>query len=101
MGNFLRPRRELEAWIIEPCQEIIEALGGLLHLLPQRRRLPLVGIGGLDRRFKRVGDGLEQHGVLVLGAPRRQQGDLGQGAAKHRAAVGNDMRARQLQAALA
>src|SRR5262249_49246636 len=62
VGNFLRPRREREASIIEPCQEIIEARGGLLPLLPQRRRLPLVGIGGLDRRFKRVGDGLEQHG---------------------------------------
>src|SRR5262245_32695001 len=28
VGNFLRPRRELEAWIIELSDEIIEALGG-------------------------------------------------------------------------
>ena len=91
----MRWGREVNARIVQLCHQIVDGLRGLLHLLPEPGRFALVGIGNLDCGLQRVGDG-----VLLLGLLGRQQCDLREWAAEHLAAVGDDMRAGQLQAAI-
>src|ERR1700730_10566912 len=72
IGDAMRPRRELEAGIIEQGEEFIDAFGRILRLLPQYRGGALVRIGDIDRLLQRGGDRLEQRGIALLGLLRRQ-----------------------------